>query len=147
MIVNALNELFVRDLNKLKQELLLYKDEASLWKIDHDIKNSGGNLCLHIIGNLKTFIGDGLGKSGYIRDRAFEFAGKNVERALLTQQIDETIEAVNIGLSTLNDAQLTEDFPIQIWETKTQMGFTLIHLHSHLTYHLGQLNYHRRILG
>ena len=146
MVVEALQELFTRDLKKLKKEIELYQSDETLWKIENSIKNSGGNLCLHLIGNLKTFIGAGLAQTGYIRNRDFEFSGKNVDRQELYQQIDETIEVVQEGLSRLSDDQLTENFPIVIWQKETGMAFTLLHLHSHLNYHLGQVNYHRRIL-
>jgi len=146
MVVEVLKELFKRDLNKLKVEIDLYKNESSMWEIEHSIKNSGGNLCLHIIGNLKNYIGNGLAQIGYVRQREFEFTGKFVDRNDLNKHIDETIQIVDQGLSAITDKQMGDNFPIKIWEKETGMIFTLIHLHSHLTYHLGQINYHRRIL-
>jgi len=146
MVIPALKELFQRDLNKLKAEIKLYNDEANLWKIEKSIKNSGGNLCLHLIGNLKTYIGNGLAQSGYVRKRDFEFAGKFVDRNELYLQIDETIAIVNQGLNQITPEQLNDNFPMIIWEKETGMAFTIIHLHGHLNYHLGQINYHRRML-
>lgn len=147
MGIKALKELFERDLKKLKQEIELYRDDATLWKIENSIKNSGGNLCLHLVGNLKTYIGNGLAQIGYIRQRDLEFSDRNVDRSKLYELIDETMEIVNLGLSKVTDAQLIEsNFPMIIWKKETSMAYTLIHIHSHLTYHLGQINYHRRIL-
>lgn len=146
MMLEALKQLFVRDLEKVKKELNLYKDESKIWVVDNNIKNSGGNLCLHLIGNLKTFIGDGLGKVAYRRDREFEFNGKGVSRAELLVGLDETIEVVEKGIASLTEADMTKDYPIQIWSKPTNMSFTIMHLQSHLNYHLGQLNYHRRLL-
>lgn len=137
--------LYRRDLNRVKQEILLYKNTATLWKTDKSITNSGGNLCLHLIGNLKAFIGDALAQTGYSRDRDFEFSGKDVTREKLIKELDETIEIVHQALKNLDPQQLEEDFPIKIWQEKTGMLFTLLHLHSHLNYHLGQLSYHRRL--
>jgi len=146
MIITALKEVFKRDLLKLKKEIQLYKDDAILWQVENSIKNSGGNLCLHLIGNLKTFIGNGISEIGYERKRDFEFSGKFVDREKLYTEIDETIEIVDRGLSQITKEQIDGDFPMLIWEEKTGMTFTLIHLHGHLNYHLGQINYHRRIL-
>lgn len=146
MITTALKEVFKRDLLKLKKEIELYKEDATLWKIENTINNSGGNLCLHLIGNLKTYIGNGLTDIGYQRNREFEFAGKMVDRNILYREIEETIEIVERALTLITEAQLGGDFPMLIWEEKTGMTFTLIHLHGHLNYHLGQINYHRRIL-
>ena len=139
-------ELFHRDLHRLKKEIELYDDEAQLWKIQNAIKNSGGNLCLHIIGNLKEYIGNGLAQIAYERKREYEFSAKNIDRTKLYQELDETIALVSKGINQLDDKQLGGQFPIRIWAEETGMTFTLIHLHSHLTYHLGQINYHRRIL-
>ena len=146
MIIEPLKELYKRDLIRLKEEIKRYDDEATLWKVDGSIKNSGGNLCLHIIGNLKTYIGNGLAQIGYIREREREFSAKFIDRDELYKQIDETIEIVHQGLDELSEQQLQENFPILIWEQETSMVFTIIHLHSHLNYHLGQINYHRRVL-
>ena len=69
-----------------------------------------------------------------------------VDRNILYREIEETIEIVERALTLITEAQLGGDFPMLIWEEKTGMTFTLIHLHGHLNYHLGQINYHRRIL-
>lgn len=146
MIIEALKELFRRDLIKLKEEIQLYQQDEALWKTEHSINNSGGNLCLHIIGNLKTYIGNGLAQTNYIRQRELEFSAKFIDRSELYKQIDETIEIVNQGLNQVKEEQLNNNFPILIWEKEKETAFTIIHLHAHLTYHLGQINYHRRIL-
>ena len=145
-MLDSLKELFVRDIEKVKKELNLYKDESNLWLVDNNIKNSGGNLCLHLIGNLKTFIGDGLGKVAYQRDHEFEFNGKGISRAELLVGLDETIVVVEKAITNLTEQDMGKDFPIQIWSKPTNMTFTIMHLQSHLNYHLGQLNYHRRLL-
>ncbi len=142
----ALKELFHRDLTTLRDEIALYKEEDNLWKVNNTISNSGGNLCLHIIGNLKNYIGNGLANTNYVRDREFEFSSKGVPRAKMYQELDETISIVNKGFDCLTEAQLDGYFPLLIWEEKKETLFTLMHLHGHLTYHLGQINYHRRIL-
>jgi hypothetical protein len=69
---------FLRDLEKLKTEISSFKDESNLWKISGDIKNSAGNLCLHLCENLQHFIGAVLGNSGCVRNRDAEFSRKNV---------------------------------------------------------------------
>lgn len=146
MTKEILIELFTRDLNKLKTEIELYTNDVNLWKTTGTIKNSGGNLCLHLIGNLKSYIGNTLYNTDYTRDRAFEFNAKDVARSELLKELDATTTIVTNGLQTLTKEQLQGDFPVLIWKEKTSMLFTLIHLHSHLNYHRGQINYHRRLL-
>lgn len=146
MLAEALKALFVRDLQKLKEEIAAYQNEATLWIIDGTISNSAGNLCLHLIGNLNTYIGVGLGKTDYIRNRELEFSLKDVPQTELILKIEETLKVVANVLDHLTEAQLKANFPIQIWEKETDTTFTLIHLTTHLNYHLGQINYHRRLL-
>lgn len=146
MVLEALKELFRRDLEKLKQEIQLYQSDTRLWAVEKSIHNSGGNLCLHLIGNLKTFIGNGLGQIGYVRQREREFSAKFVDRTEMLTEVDETIEIVDAALSQLDEARLQGPYPMKIWAEETGMLFTLMHLYGHLTYHLGQINYHRRLL-
>ncbi|NRB48028.1 MAG: DUF1572 family protein [Saprospiraceae bacterium] len=141
----SLKKLFVRDLEKLQKEIESYRDEASMWVVDGEIKNSGGNLCLHLIGNLKTYIGTGLGNKPYQRNRTFEFSGKGVKREELLSQIEETKEVVIEGLDALEKYQIGGSYPMVIWNQETELIYTIVHLHSHLNYHLGQINYHRRL--
>ena len=146
MTIQALKALYIRDLARLKREINLYENDETLWRVERSIKNSGGNLCLHLIGNLKTYIGNGLADLDYARQRDVEFSGKGIDRMELFQQIDETIEAVKRGLDHLSEEQWNDDFPVVVWEKPTSMAFTLFHLYGHLNYHLGQINYHRRLL-
>ncbi len=145
-MIDILKTLFIRDLNRLKAEIELYKDETCLWLTDKNISNSAGNLCLHLIGNLNTYIGAALGKSGYIRQRDLEFSLKNIPRAALLQKIDAVIQIVDNTLTTVTDAQLKNEFPVLIWDKPETVEYTLVHLTTHLSYHLGQINYHRRLL-
>jgi len=146
MIIETIKSLFIRDLNRLKKEINLYSIEDNLWIIDKEISNSGGNLCFHLIGNLKTFIGRELGGTGYVRQRDLEFSAKNIPVADLLSDIDETIVIIESTLNQLSDDDLRKDYPLIVFKDKMTIGYFLIHLQSHLNYHLGQINYHRRLL-
>ncbi len=147
MIVNSIKSIFIRDLSKLKREIESYPDENSIWEIRSDINNSAGNLTLHLIGNLNTYIGSELNKTGYIRNRELEFTRKNVSRVQLIQSIEATISVIENALDQLSVTDLEKEYPILIWEKKTSTAYVLIHLTTHLAYHLGQINYHRRLLN
>jgi uncharacterized damage-inducible protein DinB len=146
MLLPVLQSLFQRDLLKLREEIELYKNEAALWKIEKSIANSAGNLCLHLIGNLNTFIGAEFGKTGYIRNRELEFSQKNIPRAELVHKINSTIKVVESALNNLDEAALLDDYPQPVQGKNLSTGFFMAHLATHLTYHLGQINYHRRLL-
>ena len=145
-MIQSLQSLFTRDLNKLKTEIEAYQNEEIIWKIDKNILNSAGNLSLHLIGNISHFVGAILGNSGYIRNREQEFSLKNVPRAELIQQIENTIEVVNSSLEKLSAEDLEKEYPIEPLGYKMMTDYFLIHLIGHLEYHLGQINYHRRLL-
>ena len=145
-MIDILKQLFTSDLEKLKTEISSYTDEMNLWKISGDIKNSGGNLCLHLCGNLQHFIGAVLGNSGYVRKRDAEFSKKNVSVKELVKEVELTITAVENTLNHLKEERLGEKYPRNVFGYEMTTEYFLIHLAAHLNYHLGQINYHRRLL-
>ena len=148
MLQTILTDLFERDLTKLRQEIEQYSDEADLWKKSGDIPNSAGNLCLHLCGNIRHFIGATLGNSGYVRDRDSEFSQTDISRAVLFGEIDATLTDVKATLAGLSDETLASNYPIEVFGNGTfRTDWFLVHLATHLNYHLGQIDYHRRILA
>ena len=138
--------LLSRDLNKLKEELSAYDDETLIWKIDKNISNSAGNLCLHIIGNLNHFIGAVLGNTGYQRNREQEFSVKDMSRERLIGYTDFTIKMINDTLSQIPESDYKKTYPQKINDMELDIESMMIYLTVHLSYHLGQINYHRRLI-
>jgi len=147
MITKHLIPLFQKDLDKLKEEISLYPKDEQLWQIKEGINNSGGNLCLHLTGNLQHFIGAVLGDSGYVRNRDAEFRVKNIPRSKLLEDIDTTRSVVTDTLEQLSKNDLQKDYILPVLDEKTNTSYFLIYLLSHLNYHIGQINYHRRIIA
>ncbi|CAN5678548.1 hypothetical protein BH09BAC4_BH09BAC4_15580 [soil metagenome] len=146
MLIRTLKTLFRRDLNRLRQEIDAYQDEPKIWHVEKSIANSAGNLCLHLVGNLNTYIGAELGKTGYVRRREREFSLKDIPKAELLQKIDETIKVIDKALDNITEEQLQQEYPMLVFDEMTSTEYLLVHLTTHLTYHLGQINYHRRLL-
>ncbi|MBK8353423.1 MAG: DUF1572 family protein [Saprospirales bacterium] len=146
MLNLLLADFFERDMLKLKEEISLYKDETNLWKVENTISNSAGNLCLHLIGNLNHFIGATLGNTGYVRQRELEFSSKNIPRNELLSEVDKLIPIVVNTLKNLNDADFEANFPLEKHGQIVKTDYMLFHLLTHLNYHIGQINYHRRLL-
>ena len=147
MLNKVLIGIYKRDLNKLKEELNAYSDEAAIWRVQDGISNSAGNLALHLIGNLNHFIGATLGNSGYVRDREKEFSLKNVPRSEMIHSIDNTIAVVELTLEKVTEADMDKQFPLPINKDDNSTRFVLLNMLVHLGYHLGQINYHRRLVG
>jgi uncharacterized protein DUF1572 len=141
-----LSRLINRELASLRDELLAYPNEADMWALPKGIPNSGGNLALHLVGNLRFLIGTQFGATGYVRDRDAEFSKKDVPRAEILKSIETAADEVTRTLATLDPALLDKVFPVEIGGHKVQTGLFLHHLASHLAYHLGQVDYHRRIV-
>lgn len=146
MIIKSLKSLYNRDLNKLKTEIESYRNETAIWKTDKNISNSAGNLCLHLVGNLNNYIGAELGKTGYIRNREQEFSLKDIPQAELIEKVTATVDMVDDVLSQLTPEDLEKEYPLAVFGDTMTTGYFLIHLITHLDYHLGQINYHRRLL-
>lgn len=146
MVLNEFIRLFERDTEKLKLEINSYSKEENLWKVAHNITNSAGNLCLHLVGNMSHFVGKEIGGFDYIRDREFEFAGKDVPRSELVASIEKLQNIVIASLEGLDETMLQKDYPLEVFGYKMSYSFFLIHLFGHFSYHLGQVNYHRRLL-
>jgi uncharacterized protein DUF664 len=146
MLRAAIESIVGRELATLRREVDAYADEADLWREVPGLPNSGGTLVLHLAGNLQHFFGRELGGSSYVRDRPAEFSQRNVSPAELHRQIDAAGTAVTLGLSRLSAPQFLEAFPEAVAGARLNTGEYLVHLVAHLAYHLGQLDYHRRIV-
>jgi uncharacterized damage-inducible protein DinB len=141
----SLEEILLRDLDKLQKEIEQYPTEESIWVIKKDIKNSAGTLVLHLCGNLQHYIGVGLGKSDYKRDRDKEFSARNVSRADLIKEIGRTKDAVKSALNKVTPEVLETEYPLPVFDHAMTVQHFMIHLVAHFGYHYGQVNYHRRL--
>ncbi len=146
MMIQDMKTVLLRDLERLRQELHLYKNPSTMWQIAPGTSNSAGNLALHLVGNLRHFIGHELGKSGYIRERDLEFSLKNVQFSELNELLDVCASEISAAFDSLTPTDLLKEFPKDVGGVKQNTSFVLLHLLGHFSYHLGQINYHRRII-
>jgi len=140
---DALRTLLTRELRAAQRAIEIYPDDASVWRAVPGMPNSGGTLALHLAGNLRHFLG-ALARDGYQRDRDAEFARRDVPRDELLAELDAAIESVERSIEELSDEALSRVYPLPIGDGRVQTLTWLMHLASHLAYHLGQLDYHRR---
>ena len=142
----ALGTMMVRELTSLRQEVEAYPSDADLWRVVPGIVNSGGTLALHLAGNLQHFVGAILGGSLYVRNREAEFTTRDLSRADVVRLVDDAIAAVQLTFRNLDPADLGLQYPEPVAKVHLNTGDFLTHLASHLAYHLGQVDYHRRIV-
>jgi hypothetical protein len=145
-IASSLTLIITRDLAATRREVAAYPEEALLWVAVPGLPNSGGVLTRHICGNLQHFIGTALGGSDYRRNREAEFTGAPDSRAWLLSEIDRATRSIGETLPRLTQAQLDAEYPLPIADHRVETGRFLMHLAVHLGFHLGQLDYHRRVV-
>ena len=142
----TLAALYAREIRALRREIDAYPDDTSLWKKHDGITNTGGTLAHHLAGNLRHFLGARLGGTSYVRDRPAEFARTDLTKAELLAQIDAAEKEVAQAFSGMGKGALDKDFPDVVAGHRVGNREILLHLLSHLGYHLGQIDYHRRMV-
>ncbi len=143
--IDNIRRCILRDLASFEAELDSFADDALVWAMHPQIPNTTGTLVLHICGNLRHFIGATLGATGYVRDRDAEFSTRNLARQELLVLLHATRDEVDATLRGLSPVHLDEIYPLEVGGTSLTTGLMLAHLATHLAYHLGQADIHRRI--
>jgi len=147
MVIDTVREILERELGTLRKEILAYESDEAVWKVAPGIANSAGTLALHLAGNLRHYIGAVLGGTGYVRDRDAEFSRRGVPREELLAGLDEAERAVRETLRPMGPERLAEPYPEEFRGGEVTVEFMLLHTLSHFDYHLGQVNYHRRLVA
>ena len=145
-VVSYLRIVALRDLRDVAHEIEAYPDDELLWKPIPGTTNPGGNLALHLAGNMRHYIGVVLGGSSYVRDRNSEFNDRGLTRAEVLRKLGDAMADVDDALGKLDDGDMQKPFPEDLGDFQLFTGQFLTHLLAHMGYHLGQLDYHRRIV-
>ena len=140
-----LASLFARDLARLVRQLDAI-DDRHLWQIGPGVTNSSGNLLLHLNGNLREYIGRQIGGVPYQRDRPREFAARDIPRAEVASALGGLVELIPAVLGQVAEGQWDQLYPENVLGQPLTNRQFVIHLFGHLSYHLGQIDYLRRIL-
>jgi hypothetical protein len=138
--------LFSRDLTRLGQQIEAFPNDETLWETLPGVLNPAGNLALHIEGNLLEFVGRQLGKLPYKRNRELEFSLRGMSRHEIGTRIARLRESIPAVIQDLSAEQMEMEYPEVVLEVATTTRQFLIHLYGHLNWHLGQIDYLRRIL-
>lgn len=141
-----LRRILLRELDSFKQEINLFPDDGLLWVAPGGVTNSAGTLALHVAGNLRHFVGAVLGRTGYVRNRDAEFNTRGLDRTAVLRELDAAIADVGSTLGTLDPARMNQPYPLPVGGITVGTRRFLIHLATHLAWHLGQAGYLRRIL-
>jgi uncharacterized damage-inducible protein DinB len=146
MLLPSIAAILDRDLRTLRREVEAYPDERRLWQTVPGVSNVAGTLALHLAGNIQHYLGARLGGTGYVRDRPAEFARRDVSRSELLREIEAARAAVKAVLSGDTVPDPGAEYPETVGGVRVATGDYLVHLATHLAYHLGQIDYHRRFV-
>ena len=147
MLTNELAALYSRDLTRLVQELRAFPDTAAIWKTVPGVTNAAGTLALHLEGGLRHFVGLRLGKIDYQRDRPLEFSARGIELDALVARLEAVEASIPRVIATLTDAELDAIDPQNGTDKPLTTRQWLIHRYGHLSNHLGQVDYIRRVVS
>lgn len=145
-MARELSELFRRDLARLIQELQAFPEGDAIWQKLPGVDNSAGNLTLHLEGNLREFIGRQLGQVPYARQRNLEFTLNDMSPRDLIVRIEDVRDVIPPVIARLSAGQLDALFPEKAFGAPISTQQFLLSLYGHFSYHLGQIDYLRRIL-
>ena len=144
--LRAIISIIDRDLGTVRREVEAYPKEQDLWREVPGIANVGGTLVLHLAGNIQHYFGARLGGTGYVRDRPAEFARRNVRRSELLGELAAAHVALEAARNAGRVTDLLADFPEVVSGARVAINEYLMHLVAHFAFHLGQLDYHRRVV-
>jgi hypothetical protein len=146
MFSEELARQFRSDLLRLHQQVAAFPDDATLWQVLPGVTNSAGNLLLHLEGNLREYIGRQLGEISYSRNRPLEFSASGISRSELSSRVMDLAERIPAVIVGLSSEQMARQYPEVVLAGPLSTSEFLIHLYGHLNWHLGQVDYLRRIL-
>jgi len=140
-----LADLYRRDLTRLLQQLDAFPDTAALWRTLPGVTNSAGNLIIHLEGNLREYIGRCIAGIPYQRHRDAEFSSTGLSIDDLRQRIQGLIDTIPPAIAALTPNTLAAIQPEPLGKMQMPTHQFLLHLYGHFNYHLGQIDYIRRI--
>ena len=146
MLTTTVAGILTRELRTLEREIEAYATDEQIWQPHPSLPNTGGTLALHAAGNLLHFVGAVLGETGYVRDRDAEFNRRGVARDEILAGLRTARDVVSATLARLPASRLDEWYPLPIVNRRVRTGEYLVHLATHLAYHVGQVDYHRRLI-
>lgn len=117
-----------------------------LWWRPNEASNSIGNLLLHLNGNMRQWLIEGVGGVRYERHRGREFAEREqVPVTALMSTLGETIALADEVLQGVTADQLAANKTIQGHQTTTLAA--IYHVIEHFTMHYGQILYITKLVA
>ncbi len=112
--------------------------EEQVWTRGGDNENAIGNIVLHLCGNVRQWIGSGLGGRPDVRVRDREFAARGeVKPEELRERLMSTVDDAVAILGDLPAGRLTEVVRVQSYDVTVLEA--VFHVVEHFSQHTGQI--------
>jgi uncharacterized damage-inducible protein DinB len=120
-------------------------NQDQIWTRNAENLNSIGNLILHLCGNVRQWIGFGVGELPDQRDRDSEFAARGaMQPAELTKRLKSSVTESAGIIRNFDTSRLMEKVTIQNYEvTKMQAIYQVV---QHFSQHAGQIMFITKML-
>jgi uncharacterized damage-inducible protein DinB len=128
----------LKQLSSRIEDCLAKLTDEQIWTRESDNGNAAGNLVLHLCGNVRQWIGTGVGGAPDIRDRDSEFAARgDKSTSELTELLAKTVDEALPVLRSLNADRLAELITVQGYRVTVLEA--VYHVVEHFAEHTGQI--------
>jgi uncharacterized damage-inducible protein DinB len=135
----------LRQLTSRIETCLGMLNQEQLWARGADNENAVGNLVLHLCGNLRQWIGSGVGQKPDVRDRDSEFAARGgTSPAELALRLRETVEEAIQTIDAVSAERLAERIRVQGYDVSVLEA--IYHVVEHFSMHTGQVLFATKML-
>ena len=119
--------------------------EREVWQRPNDNSNSVGNQLLHLCGNIRQWMHNGIGGLPDVRQRDSEFtATGGFTKQQLLAELGEVIGTAAAIIEQQDAASLHPERPVQAYVHDG--NFIILHVVEHLSYHTGQIIFWTKLL-
>ena len=127
------------------QDCLAKLTPEQIWTRNSQNENAVGNLVLHLCGNVKQWIGTGVGGKPDERVRDQEFAARgDISPAELSQRLSTTVEEAVRTIRAVDPKRLEEQISVQKYNVTVLEA--VYHVVEHFSQHTGQILFATKLL-
>ncbi len=137
-------QLAMREIERCAQGLIQLIEPLSqeqLWSKEGNIPNSIGTLTRHLTGNLNHYLGAGILKNGYIRQRDKEFSETGLPKAKVIADLQAAVEVAKQAVGAIDEEKLDQPYTSLSGEEYESLAYHIVRLATHFALHCGQADY------
>ncbi len=119
--------------------------EQEVWQRPNGSSNSVGNQLLHLSGNIRQWIHNGIGQLPDVRERDTEFAATNGPTG--QELLAELAEVIGTAVAIIEQQEASSLHPERPVQAYVHDGnYIILHVVEHFSYHTGQIIFWTKLL-